>query len=189
MIFVMFIFMILNFTYNFRDYGIKNIDNKAIVLAKTIEHSLTNQMNNGVIDKRELFLKQLEELPNINKIWLSRHQKTIDLYGDGLRNEKQSDEIDRRVLETGIQEKQINESLFSNNTYRITIPYKATSSGPIDCMRCHTNAKDGDTLGAISIVFPIDDVKETGITTILNTTVIALILIVIIGFVLFPLLF
>ena len=66
--------MILNFTYNFRDYGIKNIENKAVLLAETVKHSLTNQMNNGVINKRELFLKQLEELPNIKQIRLSRHQ-------------------------------------------------------------------------------------------------------------------
>jgi diguanylate cyclase (GGDEF)-like protein len=177
----MFILMIVNFTYNFRDYGIKNIDNKATVLAKTIEHSLTNQMNNGVIDKRELFLKQLEELPNINKIWLTRHQKVIDLYGNGLSEETLMDRIDKRVLQTGIEEKHINESLFSDNTYRITIPYKATSTGPIDCMRCHTNAKDGDTLGAISIVFPIEEVKEAGIKTMVNTTLIALVLIGIIG--------
>jgi diguanylate cyclase (GGDEF)-like protein len=173
--------MIINFTYNFRDYAIKNIDNKALVLAKTIEHSLTNQMNNEVIDKRELFLKQLEDLPNINKIWLTRHQKVIDLYGNGLKKEPNSDDIDEKVLNTGIEIKQINESLFSDNTYRITIPYKATSSGAIDCMRCHTNATEGDTLGAISIVFPIEDDKKAGITTIVNTTIIALVLIIVIG--------
>tara|TARA_B100001063_G_scaffold140689_1_gene131401 strand:- start:3564 stop:5342 length:1779 start_codon:yes stop_codon:yes gene_type:complete len=178
----MFIFMILNFTYNFRDYGIKNIDNKAVVLAKTIEHSLTNQMLNDVIDKREIFLKQLEDLPNINKIWLTRQQKVIELYGNGLNNQTIKDEIDKRVLNTGISEKHLNESLFSNSTYRITIPYKATSTGAIDCMACHTNAKEGDTLGAISIIFPIDDVKQTGITTIINTTIIALVLIIAIGF-------
>jgi len=182
MIFVMFIFMILNFTYNFRDYGIKNIDNKAVVLAKTIEHSLTNQMLNDVIDKREIFLKQLEDLPNINKIWLTRQQKVIELYGNGLNNQTIKDEIDKRVLNTGISEKHLNESLFSNSTYRITIQYKATSTGAIDCMACHTNAKEGDTLGAISIIFPIDDVKQTGITTIINTTIIALVLIIAIGF-------
>jgi two-component system, cell cycle response regulator len=182
MIFIMFIFMIINFTYNFRDYGIKNIDNKALLLAKTVEHSLTNQMVNNVIDKRELFLKQLEELPNINKIWLNRQQKVIELYGNGLNSQTIKDNIDKRVLSTGIAEKHINESLFSNSTYRITIPYKATSTGAINCMACHTNAKEGDTLGAISIVFPIDDVKQTGITTIVNTTIIALILIIAIGF-------
>jgi diguanylate cyclase (GGDEF)-like protein len=174
--------MILNFTYNFRDYGIKNIENKASLLAQTVEHSLTNQMNSGVIEQREIFLKQLEELPHINKIWLSRHQKVIDLYGTGFNNEVPKDDIDRKVLLTGIQEKQIKESLFSNNTYRITIPYKATSQGAINCMKCHTNAKEGDTLGAISIVFPIEDAKEAGIQTIVNTTLIALFLIILIGF-------
>ena len=181
MIFIMCILMILNFTYNFRDYGIKNIEKKATLLAQTVEHTLTNQMNNNVIESRDIFLKQLEDLPHINEIWLSRHQKVIDLYGTGFNNEVPRDDIDKKVLKTGVQEKEILESLFSNNTYRITIPYKASSEGQIDCMKCHANAKEGDTLGAISIVFPIDDEIDVGISTIANTTIIALILIFAIG--------
>jgi diguanylate cyclase (GGDEF)-like protein len=138
-------------------------------------------MNNNVIESRDIFLKQLEDLPHINEIWLSRHQKVIDLYGTGFNNEVPRDDIDKKVLKTGVQEKEIIESLFSNNTYRITIPYKASSEGQIDCMKCHANAKEGDTLGAISIVFPIDDEIDVGISTIANTTIIALILIFAIG--------
>lgn len=178
----MFIFMVVNFTYNFRDYGIKNIDNKATALAKTIEHSLTSQMQMGVIDKRELFLQQLESLPNIDQIWLSRGHKVIEMYGKGFNNEVAKDDIDKRVLQTGIEEKVIDEKLFSSSKYRITIPYKATSEGAIDCMKCHTNAQEGDTLGAITITIPIDDAKQMGINTVLDTTAIALVLITIIGF-------
>lgn len=178
----MFIFMVVNFTYNFREYGIKSIDSKASVLAKTIEHSLTSQMQMGVIDKREVFLGQLEELPNIDKIWLSRGHKVIEMYGKGFNNEFPKDNIDRRVLQTGLEEKVIDEKIFSNSTYRITIPYKATSTGAINCIQCHSNAKEGDTLGAITIVIPIDDSKEIGINTVFNTTIIALFLIAMIGF-------
>lgn len=182
MIFLMFIFMVVNFTYNFRDYGIKSIDSKATVLAKTVEHALTSQMKTGVINKREIFLKQLEDLPNINKIWLSRGHKVIEMYGAGFNNEVPRDDIDRQVLETGKEVKVINEKIFSNSTYRITMPYKATSEGAINCMQCHTNAKEGDTLGAISMDIDIDDSKQTGISTVFDTTAIALILIVAIGF-------
>ena len=178
----MFLLMIVNFVYNFRDYGIKNIDNKVTVLAKTVEHSLTTQMHTGVIDQREIFLNQLEDLPNINNIWLSRSQKVIDMFGNGFNNELPKDDIDREVLRTGIEKKVIKEKFFSNSTYRITIPYKASTHGVINCMQCHTNAKEGDTLGAITIVIPIDDSKEAGISTIIDTTAIGLVLITIIGF-------
>ena len=174
--------MIVNFTYNFREYGIKNIDNKATILAKTVEHALTTQMQTGVIDKREIFLKQLEDLPNIDKIWLSRGHKVIDMYGKGFNNEVPRDDIDKKVLDTGQEIKVIDENLFSNSTYRITIPYKATAKGAINCLNCHTNSKEGDTLGAITITIPVDDSKQMGISTVLNTTAIALIVIFIISF-------
>lgn len=178
----MFILMILNFTYNFREYGIKSIDNKATILAKTVEHALTTQMLTGVIDKREVFLNQLEDLPHIDKVWLSRGHKVIEMYGEGLNSEIAQDDIDKKVLETGKEIKVIDEKLFSSSTYRITIPYKATSSGEINCLNCHSNAKEGDTLGAITITIPVDDSKQKGISTVLNTTAIALILIFTIAF-------
>lgn len=176
--FTMFLLLIVNLIYNFRDYGIKSIDDKAFALSKTIEHSLTSHMVTGVIKERELFISQLEDLPNIDKIWLSRGKDVVDMFGIGFNNEIPRDDIDRQVLKTGEIVKVINENIFSRSNYRITIPYKATSEGKIDCMQCHTNAKEGDTLGAITITMSIDDSKEIGIKTVLNTAVIALVLMV-----------
>ncbi|AXX91363.1 GGDEF domain-containing protein [Malaciobacter molluscorum LMG 25693] len=180
--FSMFVLLIANLIYNFRDYGVKNIDDKAHVLAKTIEHSLTSQMVTGVIENRELFLSQLEDLPNIDKIWLSRGKDVVEMFGIGFNNEIARDEIDKEVLKTGNIKRVISENIFSKSHYRITIPYKATSQGKINCMQCHTNAKEGDTLGAITITMSIDDSKEVGITTVAHTAVIALLLMVIIIF-------
>ncbi|AXH13986.1 diguanylate cyclase [Malaciobacter mytili LMG 24559] len=180
--FSMFVLLIVNLIYNFRDYGIKNIDDKAHSIAKTIEHSLTSQMVTGVIENRELFLSQLEDLPNIDKIWLSRGKDVVDMFGIGFNNEIARDEIDNEVLNNGEVKRVVTENIFSKSHYRITIPYKATSQGKIDCMKCHTNAKEGDTLGAITITMSIDDSKEVGITTVTHTAIIALVLMVIIIF-------
>lgn len=141
--FSMFVLLIVNLIYNFRDYGIKNIDDKAHSIAKTIEHSLTSQMVTGVIENRELFLSQLEDLPNIDKIWLSRGKDVVDMFGIGFNNEIARDEIDNEVLNNGEVKRVVTENIFSKSHYRITIPYKATSQGKIDCMKCHTNAKEG----------------------------------------------
>ncbi|PPK61039.1 diguanylate cyclase (GGDEF)-like protein [Malaciobacter marinus] len=180
--FSMFVLLIANLIYNFRDYGVKNIDAKAQALAKTIEHSLTSQMVTGVIENRELFLSQLEDLPNIDKIWLSRGKDVVDMFGIGFNNEIARDAVDNEVLQTGQTKRVITENIFSKSHYRITIPYIATSQGKIDCMKCHTNAKEGDTLGAITITMSIDDSKEVGITTVTHTAVIALVLMLIIVF-------
>ncbi|XPV54737.1 MAG: hypothetical protein ACNI3H_07470 [Halarcobacter ebronensis] len=100
--FSLFVLLIaINLIYNFRDYGIQSIDDKAKAVAKTVEHSLTSQMVSGVIDDRELFLSQLEDIPNIDKIWLSRGQKVVDMFGIGFNNEIARDDVDREVLQTG----------------------------------------------------------------------------------------
>lgn len=180
----MFILITADMIYNFRDYGIKSIDDKAHAIAKTVEHSLTSQMVSGVIDDRELFLSQLKNIPNIDKIWLSRGQKVVELYGMGLLNEHVKDEIDEEVLRTGKTKRVIDENLFAESSYRITIPYNATTTGRINCISCHSNAKVGDTLGAITIKMSIDASKDVGIRTMSNTITIALILMVIIIFIL-----
>ena len=167
----MFLLITADIIYNYRDYGIKTIDDKAISIAKTVEHSLTAQMVSGVIDDRELFLSQLEDIPNIDGIWLSRGHKVIDMYGKGLNNEVAQDEIDKEVLDTGKIKRVINDNLFTQSSYRITIPYIATSKGKIDCISCHVNSKEGDTLGAITIKMSIDESKEVGIKTVVNTIV------------------
>jgi diguanylate cyclase (GGDEF)-like protein len=180
----MFLLITADMIYNFRSYGIKTIEDKAQAVAKTIEHSLTSQMVSEVIKDRELFLSQLEDIPNIDKIWLSRSQKVIDIYGSGFNNEMPKDSIDIEVLKSGKTKKIIDDNIFSESSFRITIPYKAYSTGKINCMQCHTNAKEGDTLGAISIEMSIDDSKQIGIKTVTDTILIALILVIIITFLL-----
>lgn len=171
---MLFILLIVNIIYNFRDYGIKSIDEKARAVAQTIKHTLTSQMVSGVIDDRELFLSQIEDLKTVDKIWLSRGDSVVEWYGKGLNNEVPRDIIDKTVLESGKELKVVNDNMFGESNYRITIPYIATQSGKINCMECHVTAKEGDTLGAISIEMSIDGSKNAGIKTVINTAFIAL---------------
>ncbi len=176
MTFLIFSLLSINIIYNFRDYGIKTIDDKAKTIAQVVENALTSQMVSGVIDDRALFISELEDLSNINKIWLSRSELVIQEYGHGLLNEAPRDKIDREVLRTGLIKKSIKESVFGKSTYRITIPYKAHNQGKINCISCHSSAKVGDTLGAISIEMSIDSAKEKGISILFNTLIIIIIL-------------
>lgn len=175
---VMFIILIINILINFREYGIQSVENKAKAIAQTVKHSLTSHMVNGVIDNRSLFLEQIENLENIDNIWLSRAPAVIEQFGKGNNNEVARDKIDEEVLNTGKEKAVVEEKIFGKSSYRITIPYIGNSEGSIDCLSCHTTAKEGDTLGAITISMSVDDLKEVGITTLTNTTIIALILIV-----------
>lgn len=175
---IMFIILIVNILMNFRDYGLRSVENKAKAIAQTVKHSLTSHMVNGVIDNRELFLNHIAKLENIDQIWLSRAPAIIEQFGKGNNNEVARDEIDRDVLKTGIEKAIVEERIFGKSSYRITIPYIGTSDGTIDCLSCHTTAKSGDTLGAITISMSIDDIKEVGMSTVFNTIIIALILII-----------
>lgn len=177
-IFLLFLLLIANIIYNFRDYGIKSINEKANAVAQTIKHSLTSQMVSGDISNREIFLNQLHDLKTIDKIWISRGKNVIEQYGKGLNEELARDEIDRQVLKTGKTIKIIDENLFSGSSYRITIPYKASAEGKINCTVCHSNAKIGDTLGAITLIMSVDNSKNAGIKTIVNSAIIALLVMI-----------
>jgi len=175
----LFVLLISNVVYNFRNYGLTSIEGKAKIVAEIVKHSLTSHMVNGVMDNRKIFLEQIGTLEDIDDIWLVRSPAVIEQYGKGLNNEELRDEIDQRVLETAQAQKEIHENLFGASSFRITIPYISSSKGAINCMTCHTS-KEGDVLGAISISMTMDDVKQVGINTVGNTAIIALILTILI---------
>ena len=174
--FGLFIILTANILFNFRDYGLKSIEQKAETVAATVKHSLTSHMMNGVIDNRGLFLDQIKELENIDKLWIVRGESVFKQYGKGHTDESPRDQIDKDVLAQGVSIKEIKEDLFGESSFRITIPYTATTVGSIDCISCH-DAKEGDTLGAITMVMNMNDLKSVGSSTIINTLIIAFVLI------------
>ena len=130
-------------------------------------------MVNGIMKNRDFYIEQTKNLDNIDDIWILRSDKVNKQYGIG--KEIIQDDIDKQVLNTGNTIDLVKENFFGHSTYRITIPYKAEVSKNINCITCH-DAKVGDTLGAISMVMTMDDLKETSLKIILYVSSISLIL-------------
>ncbi|WP_373073650.1 diguanylate cyclase [Sulfurimonas sp.] len=168
---------IINVSLNFREYSIKSALEKAETAARTVEDGLTAHMVNGIMDKREYFLEQISNNDDIKSLWLVRSQHVIKQYGEGFNSELARDAIDEEVLKTGQVIKKIDEYTDKINL-RVTMPYKATTVGNINCLTCH-DVKRGDTLGAISMEFNITDMRNAGLFTILKILGINLIFIVI----------
>ncbi len=178
---IIFLVMIVNISLNFRHYGIKSVEDKALVISDLIKHSLTSHMVNGTIDKRDFFLEQIKNSSHIKDLWLVRSPALIKQYGAGLQSEYAKDAIDKAVIAKGEAQKVVNEDIYFNNTFRMTIPYKATNDAKINCLSCH-DAKEGDTLGAISIIIDINDIKTMGMQTVVDIAMVAFAVLLLIQF-------
>jgi len=175
--FVIFVVMIINIVLNLRDYSILTAKSKAIVVAQSVKNGLTAHMVNGMMDKRDFFINETKNLKNIDDLWIVRAQSVIDQYGKS--EDQVRDDLDRKALATGEIQEYLDENIFGHSTFRVTIPYKAEITKTINCMQCH-NVKEGETLGIITMVSTIDDLKSSNLKIIAIVSIISLILSVII---------
>ena len=158
---------IINVALNFRDYSIKNAVEKAQMTAKIVENGLTAHMVNGTMEKRAYFLTQISNNDDIKDLWLVRSDKVISQYGNGFNDETVRDAIDKKVLSNGVMVREVIEKT-NDIVLRVTIPYKATNTrGNANCLSCH-DVQRGDTLGAISMEFDINDMRTDGAVTIMK---------------------
>ncbi len=176
----MLVLMIGLFSYSMKTMGIKEAQQKAKMAANIVKMGLTTQMLHGTMDKREDFISQVEDMKGMKDIWLIRGELIDKQFGEGRKNEMPRDEMDFEVLKSGEIKVNYIDDLFSDATYRVTIPYKAEKIGPINCLECH-EAKVGDTLGAISLEIDMNSTKTQSLNIIMYTSVIALFLIIFIN--------
>ncbi|HEX5624013.1 MAG TPA: GGDEF domain-containing protein [Sulfuricurvum sp.] len=155
---------ITNVALNFREYGYNNAVEKSKMTAEIVRDGLTAHMVNGIMDKREFFLANIADIKDVQALWIVRSDTVITQHGEGLQNEHPRDAIDQQVLKEGKIIREIREDTH-NAVLRVTIPYIASAYGSPNCLSCH-NAKEGDVLGAISMEFNINDIRQTGAMTI-----------------------
>ncbi len=154
---------IINVAVNFREYAYNNAIEKSKMTAEIVRDGLTAHMVNGIMDKREFFLRNIAESKDVENLWIVRADNTIAQYGTGLKNEITRDALDDQVLNEGKTVRKIIEDA-EQAILRVSIPYIATAYGSPNCLSCH-NAKEGDVLGAISMEFNIEDIREAGTLT------------------------
>ena len=168
---------ITNVALNFRDYGYNNAIEKSKMTAEIVRDGLTAHMVNGIMDKREFFLGNIANIKDVQALWIVRADSVIQQHGEGMQNEKPRDAIDRQVLKEGVTVREIREDP-QNAVLRVTIPYTATAYGNPNCLTCH-NVQEGDVLGAISMEFDINEIRQTGAMTIAKIFAINVVFIII----------
>ncbi len=157
---------------NFRNFTINSSVHKAEAISEVVKSGLTAHMINGNTNQRSTFLKSISEIENIDSIWIVRGEKVNSQYGESLEIEKARDDIDKKVLSSGETYYELDETLSKANL-RVTIPFKATITQQINCIQCH-EVKLNDTLGAVSMVLDISEVKHAAINSVTIIIIITL---------------
>jgi diguanylate cyclase (GGDEF)-like protein len=176
--FVFLIIMVVIIAMNFRNFGISSAEKRAHLTAQVVKSGLTSHMVNGIMDKRAYFLKEIEHIENIESLWIARSQTVIEQYGEGFNDEIARDSIDKEVLKSA-KIKEVMTETATKSSLRMTIPFIATKFGSTNCLSCH-NAKEGEVLGAISMVIDVSDVRGSSLTTIGYIAIVLIVLMIII---------
>ena len=150
--------------YAFRSFSIDSATGHIRTAAEIVRVHLTESMINGVIDKRESFLKRLVEVNSLRSAHVVRAPELDRQFGPGLNVEKLPDEIERQVMLDG-------KAAFSivkegeETILRGTIPYIASSTGTPNCLQCH-QVSEGTVLGAVSMSMSIEALRDKALITV-----------------------
>ncbi|MBF0133652.1 MAG: diguanylate cyclase [Magnetococcales bacterium] len=148
----------------FREFSISTAKEHVRSVAEVIRVSLTESMINGVIDKRDPFLKRLSEIEGLSQARVIRGPVVIQQFGSGLDRETSSDDIDQAVLTSGIPYFSMLEG-DGPPVFRGTIPFIASDTGTPNCLQCHSVAK-GQVLGVVTIHLSMGQLRTKALQTI-----------------------
>ncbi|MFN3076551.1 MAG: diguanylate cyclase [Alphaproteobacteria bacterium] len=150
--------------YSFRIFSIASATEHMRTAAEIVLVHLTESMINGVIDKRESFLRRLTEVQGLSSARVIRSPLVIEQFGKGLAEEMNSDEVERQVLADGIPRYQVIETT-ADTSFRGTIPFIASTRGSPNCLQCH-HVPNGAVLGAVSMSMSIGNLKQKAMFTV-----------------------
>jgi diguanylate cyclase (GGDEF)-like protein len=153
---------------NFRKFAIRNSIDKANAAATLVRDGLTAHMVNEIMDKRHYFMERIGAMRDVKQIWVVRADSVAQQYGAGFEGAKSKDEIDAKVLSEGKSAFEVAETTSSVHL-RVTIPYVATP----ECLQCHVGGR-GETLGAVSMIMDVSEMRNGGLATIARICIISL---------------
>lgn len=153
---------------SFRQISLKSAESQVRTAAEIIRVSLTEDMVNGVITKREGLLRRLGEVPGLKTVHVVRGEPVVNQFGKGSNEESMADEIESEVLQSGKPYfKVLNEAPYfsvmkEEPIFRGTIPFVATRKGNPVCMECH-HVPEGAVLGAVTVTMSIGHLKDNAV--------------------------
>ena len=150
--------------YAFRSFSLASATEHIRTAGEIVRVHLTESMINGVIDRRESFLKRLVEVQGLKSARVVRSQEVIRQFGPGLSVESGADDIEQRVLREG--KPYFGAFVEGNETFfRGTIPYVASSIGTPNCLQCH-QVREGAVLGAVTMTMSLEVLREKALFTV-----------------------
>ncbi|MGE5514503.1 MAG: diguanylate cyclase [Bacteroidota bacterium] len=150
--------------YAFRSFSIASSTEHIRTAAEIVRVHLTESMINGVIDRRESFLKRLMEVQGLSSARVVRSPLVMQQFGKGLSEESPTDEIETQVLREGKPQYDIVETA-DDTLIRGTIPFIATNRGSPNCLECH-QVQEGMVLGAVTMQVSILALKQKAMMTV-----------------------
>jgi diguanylate cyclase (GGDEF)-like protein len=150
--------------YAFRSFSIASATDHIRTAGEIVRVHLTESMINGVIDKRENFLKRLIEVQGLKSARVIRSPEVKKQFGEGLSLETAADDLERRVIQEGKPRFEV-DTINGETVFRGVIPYIATASGTPNCLQCHL-VSEGAVLGAVSMSMSIESLKEKALFTV-----------------------
>lgn len=150
--------------YAFRNFSIASATDHIRTAGEIVRVHLTESMINGVIDKRESFLRRLVEVQGLKSARVIRSTEVEKQFGKGLIQEAAVDDLERQVLKEGKPRFEVI-TQGDETVFRGIIPYIATASGNPNCLQCH-QVSEGAVLGAVSMSMSIEGLREKALITV-----------------------
>lgn len=144
--------------HSFNYFSRETIREQGRMAAELLRISLTEQMRTGVINEREILFKRLRTIPGLVDVRVARGQPVIQQFGPGEIGDRAQTDMERRVLATGNWEEEFI-TKGGTTTYRLTIPYIATSAGSLNCLECH-DVSEGAINGAVTLGFSLENMNR-----------------------------
>lgn len=150
--------------YAFHSFSVDVTAAHVRTASEIVRVHLTEAMINGVIDRRQSFLRRITEVHGLLSAYVVRSPLVNQQFGENNSGEFQPDAIEQQVMQDGKHSFQILERN-GELIFRSTIPYIADSRDTPNCMQCH-NAREGDVLGAVTMTMSITALRNKAVFTV-----------------------
>lgn len=152
--------------YCFRQYSIAFATEQVRTSAEIVRLNLTEAMIDGTIDKRDSFLRRLNDIAGFKSARVAPSPALIRQFGAGAVEGKgvEPNQIERQVMATAAPVYTLL-NVKGETQFMGVIPYIASARGTPNCMQCHQVA-EGTVLGTVSIVLSIEDMKRQALLTV-----------------------
>ncbi|MCI4625475.1 MAG: diguanylate cyclase [Candidatus Magnetoovum sp. WYHC-5] len=155
---------------------IENSKEKAFTIAGLVRDAITSLMVLQVVEKQDVFLNQIKHTYGLKSIKILKGKPVLEQFQDNLTDDSKHsmpNALEYEVLRTGEVKSVLTENI-QNVDFELVIPYKATSSGHVNCLSCH-KAKEDEVLGAISLVMDLTKQRRQGMSSLSYMVAVSLI--------------